>query len=313
MEPLFGGALSFSATRSTRLHLTRATMNGNVLIEFVAVGGVFCVGAILAFGLPPRWWRSAKTASGLTNTGFFFFDAVAVAPLVAVAAATLAALVPSLLQIPQHWPLAVQFFIAVFLSDLAGYCRHRLLHTRALWPAHAVHHSDHHVHWLTLVRVHPLERFANAAFDSVALSMVGFDPAIVAANNLLRHYYGYVLHADIRSDGGLLRYIFVTPHLHRWHHSDQESARDKNFAVIFSFIDLAGGTFYCPKKGAQSFGNDDIPERAGFVSLLLMPFKLWAADLHSVASRLRQRAPDAADSAKHSSERSRAADTMRVV
>ena len=38
-----------------------------------------------------------------------------------------------------RWPTILA---AVAAGDLFGYWRHRAQHSRWLWPAHAIHHSD---------------------------------------------------------------------------------------------------------------------------------------------------------------------------
>jgi sterol desaturase/sphingolipid hydroxylase (fatty acid hydroxylase superfamily) len=49
--------------------------------------------------------------------------------------------------------------------------------------------------------------------------------------------------------------VLVSPVLHRWHHSDAPEAQDKNFAAMFSCIDVFLGTFYMPvNKIPQTLG-----------------------------------------------------------
>ncbi len=56
--------------------------------------------------------------------------------------------------------------------------------------------------------------------------------------------------------GWPLRYVLVSPNMHRWHHAaDDPEAVDGNFAVVFAFWDVAFGTFYVPK--------DRLPESYG--------------------------------------------------
>ena len=46
---------------------------------------------------------------------------------------------------------------AVAAVDFANYWNHRLMHTRVVWPMHAIHHSDPDVNGLTTYRVHAFE------------------------------------------------------------------------------------------------------------------------------------------------------------
>ena len=245
------------------------------LNELLAVGAIFCLAAILTQGIAPKWWRSDKFAEHITNAKFFFFDSLLVLPVLILLSSGISHRMPRLLDVERYGlPWAAEFLIAVFFSDIAGYWRHRILHMPAFWLSHAVHHSDRHVHWLTTIRIHPIERIFTVVFDSAMLSAIGVGPEFVVTNNLLRHYYGYLEHADLGLTLGKLRYVFATPHFHRWHHSMEERAHDKNFAVIFSFIDVAFGTFYCPTERSRHCGVADIPSRQSFLRLLTLPFQL---------------------------------------
>ena len=81
----------------------------------------------------------------------------------------------------------------------------------------------------------------------------------LSAGGLVIGFYNFFIHSNLRWTFGPLRYVFVSPAYHRWHHSDQAAAQDKNFAVMFLFIDLALGTFYLPK--------DLMPETTGLSAL----------------------------------------------
>jgi sterol desaturase/sphingolipid hydroxylase (fatty acid hydroxylase superfamily) len=49
--------------------------------------------------------------------------------------------------------------------------------------------------------------------------LLGFPSYAIIANNLVRHYYGYYVHADLPWTHGKLGKIFVSPAMHRWHHA----------------------------------------------------------------------------------------------
>jgi len=69
-----------------------------------------------------------------------------------------------------------------------------------------------------------------------------------------------------------LRYVIASPTFHRWHHSNEPEAIDKNFAGLFAFIDLAFGTFYMPdQKQPTRFGiTETMPN--GIIVQLRWPF-----------------------------------------
>lgn len=151
-------------------------------------------------------------------------------------------------------PIVLVVLAAVFAGDFAGYWRHRLEHTRLLWPAHAVHHSDTRMTWLTLERFHPINSFTTLVLDNTFLLLLGFPPYALVANNLVRHYYGYLIHADLPWTYGKLGAVFVSPAMHRWHHADDADAFDTNYATVFSIFDRWFGTLRVPGPCVAALG-----------------------------------------------------------
>lgn len=150
---------------------------------------------------------------------------------------------------PGAWdalPMAFTFFMAVFVGDFFHYWRHRLDHTRLLWPAHAVHHSDTYVSWFTSARWHPINLLTMRGVGGVAMLLMGFPPEAIVFNSLVRAYYGYFIHADVPWTYGKWGKYLVSPAMHRWHHSAEAKAFDKNFGEFFCIFDRAFGTFYLP-------------------------------------------------------------------
>lgn len=144
------------------------------------------------------------------------------------------------------WPPLLVMLLCLAMSDFIGYWRHRLEHTRFLWPTHAIHHSDTEMTWFAIERFHPINRMMAYSVEVVMLMMMGFPPFAVMANGLIRHYYGAFIHADLPWTYGPLGRIFVSPAMHRWHHSLDPHAFDTNYANIFSLWDQAFGTFRVP-------------------------------------------------------------------
>ena len=91
------------------------------------------------------------------------------------------------------WPILA----AVFLIDFVNYWHHRLMHTKWYWPVHAVHHSDRHMNFTTLFRIHFLEGVAMklaAIFFMSWLQIPGEAYAVAALTNML---VGQYIHLDI--------------------------------------------------------------------------------------------------------------------
>src|SRR5260370_32303987 len=54
-------------------------------------------------------------------------------------------------------------------------------------------------------------------------------------------------HSNVRVGFGPLRFLFVSPEFHHWHHSNHREARDRNFAGQLSFLDALFGSFHLPR------------------------------------------------------------------
>lgn len=210
---------------------------------FVALAVITKKRAVLAA------WRRCRRET-LTNLALTGFDVLFVLPLVSIPAHWLTAHSPFALS-PAFWsgvPLIVTCLAAILVGDLVGYWRHRLEHSRLLWPAHATHHSDEAMNWLTLMRMHPLNRLSTVTIDVVALGLLGFPPAAVVVNLAVRNWWGFFIHADVRWTMGPLARVVISPAAHRVHHARDEHLAGSNFATVFSFWDRCFGTWHDPRR-----------------------------------------------------------------
>ena len=224
------------------------------------------------------------------NLGFYFFDALFVAPGLGLMIAWIKSVIAerSLTILPESlWQIAglpLTFFAVLFIGDFISYGRHRVEHTRWLWPAHVIHHSDTDMTWLTLSRFHPINRVTTAAIDVSLLAILGFPTWALIANNLVRHYYGEFIHADLPWMYGRFARVFVSPVMHRWHHARDVVGAGSNFATIFSVFDFGLGTYYVPGLCNVPLGvtDDQYPGR-GLFRHLWHPFAAWTRALIGTA------------------------------
>ena len=175
---------------------------------------------------------------------------------------------------PEQWnllPPVIVGFAAVFAGDFIGYWRHRLEHTRFLWPSHAVHHSDTELSWLTLFRFHPVNRVTTTLVDFGFLLILGFPEYALVVSVFIRHHYGFLIHADLPWTFGKWGYLFVSPAMHQWHHARDPAAYSTNFATVFAIFDRAFGTFRVPGICTAPLGvSDDMGQ--GLIGQLKHPF-----------------------------------------
>lgn len=172
-------------------------------------------------------------------------------------------------------PILVQFFLATFLADLFQYAAHRLHHNvGALWRFHAVHHSSEAMDWLAGSRTHIVEVATVRAAVMVPLYVCGFSEAALNAYVVLVGFQSVAIHANMGLDGGLLRYVLVTPQYHHWHHARHPDYVDANYAVHLPLVDMLFGTFKCPPGlWPDAYGVVSGAPPSSFWGQLLHPFR----------------------------------------
>jgi sterol desaturase/sphingolipid hydroxylase (fatty acid hydroxylase superfamily) len=227
-------------------------------------------------------WAALRRAAGeiRINLGLYLFDTLMMLPILGLAIGGVQVAMQStgLILVPvAFWEMLGPYptlFVVVFAGDFIGYWRHRFEHTSLLWPSHAVHHSDTEMTWMTLLRFHPINRLTTTLIDSTFLLTLGFPAWAAVANGLVRHYYGYFIHADLPWTYGPLGKIFVSPAMHRWHHAKDYKYAGTNFATVFSVFDLAFGTFSVPGPCNVPLGLEaDMGQ--GVRGQLTYPFRRW--------------------------------------
>ncbi len=167
------------------------------------------------------------------------------------------------------WLQTIQIYLIV---DFMGYWSHRMFHGGRWWPFHAVHHSSEDLDWLGSLRVHPVNDMVTKMAQAIPLLMLGYNPAITLSTAPVLTFYAIFLHANVNWDFGPLRYIIATPVFHRWHHSREHEAWDKNFAGLLPLWDILFGTFYMPRgKYPENFGICE-PMPSGFFGQMWAPF-----------------------------------------
>lgn len=150
------------------------------------------------------------------------------------------------------WLQAVQIYLLV---DFTSYWIHRLFHRGKWWPFHAVHHSSEDLDWLGSLRVHPVNDLANKLAQVTPVLLLGYNPTVTLSTAPVLTFYAIFLHANVNWDFGPLRAVIATPVFHRWHHSRDRAAWDKNFAGLFPLWDIVFRTYYMPRdRRPENFG-----------------------------------------------------------
>jgi sterol desaturase/sphingolipid hydroxylase (fatty acid hydroxylase superfamily) len=171
-------------------------------------------------------------------------------------------------------------FTVVFLDWMAYYL-HRIYHAVPfLWNIHRVHHTDTEVESTTGLRFHPLEQVATTLWKGFFIVLLGAPFSGVFIYEVLLLASILFNHTNARLPKWmepLVRLLFVTPDMHRVHHSSEPKETNSNFGFIFSFWDRALMTYQSDSRKGQEgivLGLEVYREAGdqGLTNLLKQPF-----------------------------------------
>ena len=181
--------------------------------------------------------------------------------------------IPGVIDAVSRLPWLVQFFLAVLVADLAEYAIHRCFHmVPFMWRFHSIHHSSKALDWIAGSRAHIVEDVVVRGFILVPM-MIVFPHNINVAYLFFVTLHATWTHCNFGPTIKWLEPFLILPRFHHWHHTSQEEAIDKNFAIHFPWIDRIFGTYYFPEdKWPDTYGlaNENIPH--GFWRQAFYPF-----------------------------------------
>lgn len=137
--------------------------------------------------------------------------------------------------------------LSVILLDLAIYLQHVLFHAvPLLWRLHRMHHADPDVDATTGARFHPVEILLSMLFKLGCIIALGLPPLGVLVFEVLLNAGSTFSHANLRLPAAVdrvLRWLVVTPDMHRVHHSIAPAETNSNFGFTLPWWDRLGGTY----------------------------------------------------------------------
>lgn len=171
-------------------------------------------------------------------------------------------------------PLWLQAVGVFLITDLMFYISHRLLHEiRWFWYFHAIHHSQTRLNPLTTFRSHPGELVLKTIIRTIPIGVVGGEPSTWFVFLVLNNFWGYFIHANIRTGLGILGRVIVTPQYHRIHHSIEPRHFDKNYGERLVLWDWLFGTLY---RGDE-YPKTGVPDTAWIMETGSRPHELLRA------------------------------------
>src|SRR5262249_18593333 len=176
-------------------------------------------------------------------------------------------------------PSGLVAMLGVMALDLFTYFAHVLMHKSWLgWQFHRVHHSDREVNVTTAFRQHPGETVWRILWQLLAVATFGLPLSVVAVYLVISTLNAQLEHTNIKFFAPLdrvLRVLFVTPNMHKIHHSREQIETDSNYSNICSIWDRIFGTYIATvdftrlRYGLNGF---DDREKQTVPALLKLPF-----------------------------------------
>lgn len=247
--------------------------------------GIFAVMALWELAAPRRALTVSKALRWGNNITLVVFNTVMLRLIFPAAAVGMAAFAAR-----QGWGLfnyyEAPYWLAVVASvivlDFFIWLQHVMVHAvPALWRLHRVHHADLDFDVTTGARFHPLEILLSMLIKFAVIALLGPPLVAVVIFEVVLNATSMFNHGNVRLPARLdavLRWIVVTPDMHRVHHSVEDDETNSNFGFNLPWWDRLFGTYRAQPRaghegmtiGIRSFR--DTGHCSWLWGLLAMPF-----------------------------------------
>jgi sterol desaturase/sphingolipid hydroxylase (fatty acid hydroxylase superfamily) len=227
-----------------------ALLANEPVIRLLAFAGIFAAMAAWEILAPRRGQNLGRGTRWPSNIGIVVLDTVLVRLVFPTTAVGLALVAEA-----QGWgllhtlalPAWVSVPLAVMALDLAIYLQHVLFHAvPALWRLHRMHHADLEFDVTTGARFHPIEILLSMGIKLGVVAALGAPAVAVLVFEVLLNATSMFNHSNGRMPAWLdhaLRWIVVTPDMHRVHHSIIARETNSNFGFNLPWWDRLFGTY----------------------------------------------------------------------
>ncbi|NCC38791.1 MAG: sterol desaturase family protein [Gammaproteobacteria bacterium] len=255
-------------------------------IRLSAFIGIFAIMALWELAAPRRALTLSKTVRWGSNIGLVVLNTLVLRLIFPAAAVGVAAFAAErgmgLLNIYQI-PALLALVLAVVALDFVVWLQHVMVHAiPALWRLHRVHHADLDYDLTTGARFHPLEILLSMLIKFAAILVIGPSVVAVVIFEVVLNATAMFNHGNVRLPAWLdrrLRWVLVTPDMHRVHHSVEDDETNSNFGFNLSIWDRLFGTYRDqPRAGhlGMTIGIRDHREPrevAHLPGMLMLPFR----------------------------------------
>lgn len=251
-------------------------------ISFFA--GVFLIIAIWEYTAPRRRLTVSKSQRWFNNLFIISLNPLIIHLLFPIVPVGMAFLAQKngwglLNNIPIPGWLAVT--ASIVLLDFVVYFQHVIFHAvPLLWRLHMVHHTDMDIDLTTGLRFHPVEIILSTILKLGVIAVLGLPLAAVIAFEIILNCMAMFNHGNIllpASIDRILRFMLVTPDMHRVHHSVITHETNSNYGFNIAWWDRICGTYRSqPAEGhdAMTIGLARFrdPQKLKLIRLLTLPF-----------------------------------------
>ena len=144
-------------------------------------------------------------------------------------------------------PIVVEITLGLIILDLFIYTQHLIFHkVPFLWKNHRVHHADINFDVTTALRFHPFELMLSMVIKIILIYFLGISVLCFLLFEIILNGMAMFNHSNITLTASLdkmIRYMFVTPDMHRIHHSIDPRDLNSNYGFNLSWWDRLFGTY----------------------------------------------------------------------
>jgi sterol desaturase/sphingolipid hydroxylase (fatty acid hydroxylase superfamily) len=237
---------------------TEMALQHEVAIRLSFFFGVFAIMASWETLAPRRALTVSKAVRWASNLGIVALNTLLLRLLFPAAAVGMATIAAS-----NGWGLLhyyeLPFWLAVAMGvvalDLVIYLQHVMVHAvPALWRLHRVHHADLDYDVTTGARFHPIEILLSMLIKLATVAVLSPPVLAVLIFEVLLNATAMFNHGNVRLPAALdrlLRWLVVTPDMHRVHHSVEDDEANSNFGFNLPWWDRLFGTYRAQPRGGH--------------------------------------------------------------
>ncbi len=257
-----------------------------VLVRSSTSVTIFVLVALAEIIIPRRALEIGRVLRWASNLALAVLNALIIRLLFPIAAVGTAAFASANeWGILNRWDVSfgVTLVASILILDFVIWVQHRAFHAiPALWRVHRVHHADPDYDLTTGLRFHPIEISISMLIKMLVIVAIGAPITAVVLFEVLLNATSTFNHGNVRIGFGfdrILRWVIVTPDMHRVHHSVDQIETNSNFGFNVPWWDRLFGTYRDqPVTGHEAMvvgvaGFDDIRDVCHLPGVLTMPFR----------------------------------------